>query len=164
MKDWLDKLLTTVEDFLAIIAAILILISMLTIVLEVFTRFFTGHSLVWVQEYNEYLLLYIPFLAGAWLLRQNGHVIINLIDNLLNEHSSRIVNIIVSVLGILAMIVLVYYSTVLTFENFQKGVTSTTVLKTPQVFVYLIIPIGSFFMLLEFVRIFYRSLGRAHLE
>lgn len=166
MKDWLDKLLTTVEDFLAIIAAILILISMLTIVLEVFTRFFTGHSLVWVQEYNEYLLLYIPFLAGAWLLRQNGHVIINLIDNLLNEHSSRIVNIIVSVLGILAMIVLVYYSTVLTFENFQKGVTSTTVLKTPQVFVYLIIPIGSFFMLLEFVKriIFYRSLGRAHLE
>lgn len=162
MKDWLDNVLTKAEDFLAMIAAILIIVSMLTIILEVFTRYFTGHSFVWIQEYNEYFLLYIPFLAGAWLLRQNGHVIINLIDNLLNDHSSRILNMIVAVLGIFSMLVLVYYSAVVTFENFQKGVTSTTVLRTPQAFVYIVIPIGSFFMLLEFVRIFYRSFKSTH--
>jgi|SRR5690625_3596972 len=152
LENSVGKVLDKTEVFLAAIAGILIMCSMLTVMLEVIVRYIFGTSFVWVQEYNEYILLYIPFLSGAWLLRNNDHVIVNLIDNILGKSSSIVLNIIVAILGILSMIIIVYYSTIVTLDILNRNVTSTTVLRTPQVYIYIIIPIGSFFMLLEFVR------------
>lgn len=146
------KTLDKIENLLAAIAGLLIMLSMLTIVLQIIVRNLYGNSLIWVQEYNEYILLYIPFLAGAWLLRNNDHVIVNLIDNISSLSSSRFLKVIVSILGISSMIIIVYYSTIVTIDIFNRGVTSTTVLSTPLVYVYMIIPLGSLFMLLEFIR------------
>ena len=152
MKKMIINTLDKIEIFLAGIAGLLIMFSLLSVVLEVVVRYFIGTSYVWVQEYNEYLLLYIPFLSGAWLLRNNDHVVVNLIDNILGKSSSFILNLIVAALGTLSMVILVYYSTIVTLDIFERGVTSTTVLRTPQIYVYIVIPIGSFFMLLEFIR------------
>ncbi|WP_078592623.1 TRAP transporter small permease [Evansella clarkii] len=152
MMNWLGKCLTKIEDMLAIIAGTLIFVSMITIVVEIIRRNMTGRSFVWVQEYNEYLLLYIPFLAGAWLLRNHGHVVINLIDNIISKGSSKILKIIVAILGVLSMAILVYYSSLVTYDMLANSVTSTTVLRTPQFYVYIVIPVGSFLMLLEFIR------------
>lgn len=152
MENLAGRALDRTENFLAAIAGILIILSMLTVMLEVIVRYIFGTSFVWVQEYNEYILLYIPFLTGAWLLRNNDHVIVNLIDKTLGESSSIILNIIVAILGILSMLIIVYYSTIVTLDILSRNVTSTTVLRTPQIYIYIIIPIGSFFMLLEFIR------------
>lgn len=152
MKKMIINTLDKIEIFLAGIAGLLIIFSLLSVALEVVVRYFIGTSYVWVQEYNEYLLLYIPFLSGAWLLRNNDHVVVNLIDNILGKSSSFILNLIVAALGTLSMVILVYYSTIVTLDIFERGVTSTTVLRTPQIYVYIVIPIGSFFMLLEFIR------------
>ncbi|SOC40227.1 TRAP transporter small permease [Ureibacillus acetophenoni] len=157
MTNLMNKTLDTVENVLAAVAGIFILLSMFTIVLEVIVRSTIGHSFVWVQEYNEYLLLYIPFLAGAWLLRNNDHVVINLIDNILGK-SSTVLNVIVAVLGFIAMAVLFYYSTIVTIDIFERGVKSTTVLRTPQVYIYIVIPIGSLLMALEFLRTFFKAI------
>src|SRR5699024_8812279 len=127
--DWMNNSLNKTENFLATIAGILIIFSMVSVVLEVIVRSFVGHSFVWIQEYNEYLLLYIPFLSGAWLLRKNDHVAINLIDNVIGKNSYRILTIFVAFLGIISMIVLVYYSTVVTLDILERGVKSTTVLR-----------------------------------
>jgi TRAP-type C4-dicarboxylate transport system permease small subunit len=126
--------------------------------LEVVFRFLFGSSFIWIQEYNEYLLLYIPFLTGAWLLRNNDHVVVNLIDNILEKRSFHILNALVSILGALSMIIIVYYSTIVTLDILERGVTSTTVLRTPQFYVYIIIPIGSFVMLLEFSRQLFKAI------
>lgn len=158
MTNLMNKTLDKVENFLAVIAGIFILLSMFTIVLEVIVRSTIGYSFVWVQEYNEYLLLYIPFLAGAWLLRNNDHVVINLIDNILGENPSKVLDVIVAILGLIAMSVLFYFSTIVTIDIFERGVKSTTVLRTPQVYIYIVIPIGSLLMALEFLRTFFKAI------
>lgn len=154
----LDKTLDKVENYLAVIAGVLMLFSLFSIMLEVVFRYLFGSSFIWVQEYNEYLLLYIPFLSGAWLLRNNDHVVVNLIDNILEKRSSVILNAIVAILGAISMIIIVYYSTIVTLDILERGVTSTTVLRTPQMYVYIIIPIGSCVMLLEFIRQLFKEI------
>lgn len=151
--------LNWIENVMAVIAGILILISMFSVILEVITRFFWNYSSVWVQEYNEYILLYIPFLAGAWLLRQNGHVAVDIINNFLNRKMEMVLNSIVALIGIIVMVVICYYGTLATVDAFARGVNSTTPLKTPQVYIYIIIPVGSFFLLLEFIRKFFTALN-----
>jgi len=147
-----SKILNRIEDVMAIFAGVLILFSMFSIVLEVINRYFWNNSSVWVQEYNEYILLYIPFLAGAWLLRQNGHVAVDIINSFLRGKVEYVLNIIVALIGITVMVVLFYYGTQATVDAFARGMNSTTALKTPQVYIYIIIPVGSFFLLLEFIR------------
>ena len=147
-----SKFLDLIEDVLATCAGVLILFSMFSVVLEVITRYLWNNSSVWVQEYNGYILLYIPFLAGAWLLRQNGHVAVDIINNFLRRKVEYVLNIIVALIGITVMVVLVHYGTQATVDAFARGVNSTTALKTPQVYIYIIIPVGSFLLLLEFIR------------
>lgn len=147
-----SNLLNRTEDVLAIIAGVLILFSMFSVILEVVTRYFWNISSVWVQEYNEYILLYIPFLAGAWLLRLNGHVAVDIINNFSGRKLTYVLNVIIAVIGIIVMVILVYYGTLATVDSFVRNVKSTSALKTPQAYVYMIIPIGSFCLLLEFIR------------
>lgn len=141
-----------IENLLAGIAGILILFSMLSTVSEVFVRYFFNYSIVWIQEYNEYILLYIPFLAGAWLLRINGHVTVDLIDNFISSKTKKHLGRIVPIIGIITMFIIVYASVLVTVEAYKENLTSTTILNTPQFYVYIVIPIGAILMLFEFCR------------
>src|SRR5690625_6272675 len=124
----IDKL----ENLLASLAGIVILFLMLSTILEVTARFFFNTSFVWIQEYNEYILLYIPFLAGAWLLRLNGHVAIDLIDNFIKSKSKRVLSGITAVIGIIVTAIIVYASILVTIHAYESNLTSTTILQTPQ--------------------------------
>src|SRR5690625_6344272 len=78
LENSVGKVLDKTEVFLAAIAGILIMCSMLTVMLEVIVRYIFGTSFVWVQEYNEYILLYLAFIYGKWLLRNKDDFIVNL--------------------------------------------------------------------------------------
>ncbi|MDP3768569.1 MAG: TRAP transporter small permease subunit, partial [Dehalococcoidia bacterium] len=41
---------------------------------EVFMRYLFNQPTRWVIEFSEYMLLYMALLAGAWVLKQEGHV------------------------------------------------------------------------------------------
>ncbi|AXF56957.1 TRAP transporter small permease subunit [Salicibibacter kimchii] len=146
------KLLNQIENVFAVTAGLLILFSMFSVVLEVIARYFFNISFIWVNEYNEYMLLYITFLSGAWLLRHNGHVSIDIINFFVGRKFNYVLNVIAALIGIFLMIILVYYGTLVTVDAYERNATSTTPLRTLQVYIYMIIPIGSFVLLLEFMR------------
>jgi len=150
--DKITNVFNKIEDILAGMACVLILLSMLSTIAEVFVRYFFNHSFVWIQEYNEYILLYIPFLAGAWLLRHNGHVAVDLIDMFIGARAKVNLDKIVAIIGIITTAVIVYASVIVTVDAYRENLISTTILNTPQFYVYIIIPIGTFFIMLEFFR------------
>ncbi|WP_096200505.1 TRAP transporter small permease [Bacillus sp. FJAT-45350] len=147
-----SKALDITENLLAAIGAILLLFVTFSVVFEIFSRYFFSHSFLWTKEITEYSLLYIPFLGAAWLLRTNGHITIDIIDMATNPQVQRIISIFVSLVGLFISCILVYFGTVTTLDLYKRGVTSISVLSIPQVYVYLIIPIGSFVLGLEFTR------------
>ena len=75
----LGKAFDIVVDVGAFAATWLIAVMALTIGLEVLMRRVFNNSLPWVIQINEYAVMAIPFLAGAWLLKRDGHTRLTLV-------------------------------------------------------------------------------------
>ncbi|MFD1708758.1 TRAP transporter small permease [Siminovitchia sediminis] len=152
----LSNILNRVEDVLFYIGGVLVIFSMLSITMEVIFRLTSGSSLIWVNEINEYILLYVPFLGAAWLIRENGHVVIDLIEGKLSKTFNRVNYILIALIGMLICLAFSWYGLQTVIDSYVRDMRSISVLQIPQVYVYAIIPIGGFVMLLEFIRMFYR--------
>ena len=154
----LSKGLDAVENFFAAIGGILLLGGMFIIVLEVLSTYFFKYSILWVNEISEYILLYIPFLGGAWLLRLNGHVKVDILEQFFSSRFMRFLDIIICLIGILISTILIWYGWLNALDNYIRGVNSLTLLEIPQVYIVIVIPVGGVLFLLEFVRKFYKAI------
>lgn len=152
----LSKGLDLAENFFAFLSGILLLISVLSVTLEVASRFFFNQSFVFINELNAYILLFVPFLAAAWLLRHNGHITVDLLDRVLPETVLRILDVLIVIVGIVVSGFLVWYGTLVTLDAYQRDLLSLTVVQFPQVYVFAAIPLGSLLLVLEFIRKGYR--------
>src|SRR5688572_3759233 len=78
-------------EIMARIAAVLTILIVVGVSFDVLGRYFFAQPIGWVFEATEYALLFIPFLAMAWLVREkSGHVQIELvIENLRAPIQSR---------------------------------------------------------------------------
>lgn len=155
----LSKALDITENIMVVIAALLLIISVLTVAIEIIARFLADTSFVWVIELNEYILLYLPFLVAAWLLRTNGHITLDLIDGLSNKLNYWL-GIVVNLIGIFVCTIVTWYGTLSTIDFFVREVHSYSVLKIPQVYVVIIIPVGALVLTLEFIRKLYRDASK----
>jgi TRAP-type C4-dicarboxylate transport system permease small subunit len=153
----LGRSLDRIENFFAFLGGILLLVAVSSVVFQISARYFFNVSFIWINEINEYILLYVPFLGAAWLLRHNGHVTVDLFAQVLPSRMRRGSNILIAIVGILVSAVLLWYGTVVTLEAYVRGTVSTTPAQIPQVYVMVVIPIGSLLLLLEFVRRLFRS-------
>lgn len=157
----LGKSLNRIEDFFAFLGGVLLVISVFGVAFQITARYFFNLSFIWINEVVEYTLLYVPFLAAAWLLRHNGHVTVDLLARVLPLRIRTGSNILVAVLGIIISAVLFWYGTVVAVEAYVQGTVSTTAAQIPQVYVMVVIPVGSLLLLLEFIRWLFNSPTRA---
>lgn len=141
-----------VVDLLAALAGVLIILAMLIVAFEIVMRYFLDRPQIWVMDVTETILLYFTFLATAWLLKKDGHVKMDLVVNRLNQRTQVLLNIITSILGVVISWALVWYGAQVTWDHFQRGVYIPTPLRLPTAPVLVIIPIGSFLLLLQFLR------------
>lgn len=148
----LGKSLDRIEDIFAFLGGILLVVAVFSVVFQVIARYFFGLSFIWINEVNEYILLYVPFLGAAWLLRHNGHVTVDLLVRVLPPRIKKASNILVAALGIIISAVLVWYGTSVTMEAYARGTVSTTSTQLPLVYLLVIIPVGSLLLLFEFIR------------
>lgn len=141
--------------FLAVFAGILVIFMMLAVDSEIVMRYFWGRPIVWVTEITEYCLLFITFLSAAWLLKRDKHVRMDLVLNKLEPNVRAISNIITSILGALVCLALTWFGTWVTIESFQLGYAMSSELETPEFIILSIIPIGSFMLFIQFLRMAY---------
>ena len=134
------------------LACILIAFSMLSVNIEILYRFFTGQAQLWVIEVSEYILLMMTFLGAAWVLKKDGHVRIDVLINRLEPRTQTILNIVTSVVGAIFCLIIVWYGTDVTWENFQKGTTFYKAVGFPKAPIMAAIPIGSFLLFIQFLR------------
>jgi TRAP-type C4-dicarboxylate transport system permease small subunit len=92
----------------------------------------------------------------AWVLKIEGHVKIDLVVNRLNPRNQCVVNSITSILGAITCLVLLWYGTKVSWEFFERGTITNTILELPSAPLFAIVPIGSFLLFIQFLR---RSYG-----
>ncbi len=146
-------------NLLAYLAAALIAFIMLSVSYEVVMRYFFNRPPVWVIDITEILLLYIAFLAVAWLLREEGHVRMDMVLTRLKSRPQATLNIITSTICAIIFLVVTWYGVRVTWVHFQKGLYSPTFLDIPSAYSLVIIPVGSFLLFIQFLRRIRRFVG-----
>lgn len=134
------------------VAGILLVFAMLIISGAVASRYFLGRPIGWVIEISEYIILFVTFLVAAWVLKQEGHVKMDIVLNQLNPRTQSMINVITSGISAIVCFILTWYGAKVTWELFQTGYFTPTLLELPKFIIIAIIFIGSFLLFIQFLR------------
>lgn len=149
-----DRLL----DLLMIIGAALIVFDVFAVSLDVMVRYIFGFTYVQLFETVEFTLLWMTFLGTAWLLRERGHVRVELVVSKLSPENRSKFELVVYIAVILLLSILAVYSAKMVIEHVGSGAKLAGVMRPKRWVVEIIIPIGFMFMLVEAIREFVLTL------
>ena len=161
MKDWLrhvNKVLEGIENFMAYLAGILLFIMVLSICYEIVLRYFFSRPTLWVVGLVEYILFCATFLGTGWLLRKDGHVKVDIGMAFFSEKGRALLNAITSCIGIASCIVMTLYGTKTTYDFFVRNIMTSQDPEIPKFLLLAFIPLGFFFLVIEFIRRGFESL------
>jgi len=153
----------------AVVTGTIIVLVMVAVCVNVIMRYLFNRPIAGVEEITEYLLLYITFIGTAWLLREEGHVRVDILLNRVKPKTLAFLSVISSLIGVLICGVLAWYGFKVTWVNFQQGAYFPHILEFPKAPILVIIPCGSFLLLIQFLRRTARSLqnlrsGEKHMD
>ncbi len=70
----MERLLTRMDWLLDKITLVLLILLNLVVGLQIFSRYVLNHSLFWSEELARYMFIWLVFLSGAMVLRQDRHI------------------------------------------------------------------------------------------
>jgi C4-dicarboxylate transporter DctQ subunit len=146
------RLFDRLIDFATVLAGIMIIFLMLSVSMEVVLRYFWGRPISWVDEIAGYILLYIPFLIAAWVLRREGHVTMDLLTDRLNPGPRYLLNFVTSLISAAICIVLTWFGWRSSLYFVRVHYQTPTVLMLPKGVLSGIIFVGFFLLAVQFLR------------
>ena len=147
-------------NVLAVVAGILVVGTMLLVTAEVIMRHFFNRPIVWVIEIIQYALVFITFLAAAWLLRKEGHVIMDLLVNRLSAKSRDLANVITSTVAAIMCLVVTWFGIVVGVDYYQIDYIYQGTLTIPSFYLEAVVPLGTLLLSIQFLRRAYGYLGK----
>jgi TRAP-type C4-dicarboxylate transport system permease small subunit len=138
-------------NFLASLASLLIFLIVMAISFSVATRFLFQISWVGLVELSAMSLLFITFMGTTWVLRRNGHTTMDFVIKQFSTRSQAFINMITSMTCALICLVLVWYGTEVAWSRFLKGTYLFSHVNIPDAYFLFIIPVGSFFLFVQFL-------------
>jgi TRAP-type C4-dicarboxylate transport system permease small subunit len=147
-NSFFDKLLS----LMAIVAGGLLAFSLLSVSFAVASRYFFNYPIGWVIEISSYILLYVTFLVGAWVLKGGGHVTIDIILSQLQSRTQSLINFVTSIINAAVCLILTYYAGKVTLDLYQTHYFTPTELELPKWTINIIIVIGSLSLFFQFIR------------
>ena len=141
--------------FLAFVGILFLAATLLLVNYEVVARYILNQPTPWMLEIVEYALLYICFLGTAWVLKEEGHIKMDLVLNRLNPRAQVWLNIITSFVGIIICLIITWYGITVALDLYQSGQYYAAFLKPPKYIIIGIVPVGCFLLFIQFLRITY---------
>ena len=137
---------------MAILSGLLLLWMMVSIIVSVTMRNLGLQPFAWLFTSLEYGLLYMTMLGAPWLVREKGHVHIELFTAGLSPAGQRFVSRLVAVLCVLVCVVLAWKGAELVAKNLSRNDYDVRAYYTPKWMLTLAFPISFGFMAIEFAR------------
>ena len=147
-----DSFFDKILNLMAIVAGGLLAFSMLSVSIAVATRYFFNYPIGWVIEISSYILLYVTFLVAAWVLKEGGHVTIDIILNQLKSRTQSLINFITSIINAAVCLILTYSAGKVTLDLYKTNYFTPTELELPKWIINIIIVIGSLSLFIQFIR------------
>jgi C4-dicarboxylate transporter DctQ subunit len=139
-------------DGMAILAGAVLLFINVAVCYAIAMRYFFSDPPIWVTQTTEYALLWIVFLATTWLLREKGHVNVDIVYSHLGTGTKRALDAVMYTIAGLACGVVFVFSVLYIQDCYVNGVTDVRAVTVPKWTVFLVIPVGSFCLTLQLFR------------
>ena len=137
---------------MAVLAGALMAAMMAMIVLDVVLRNFGTQSSAHFFTFTEYFLLLIPLLGAPWLVREKGHIYIELVIVTLPAVPRKALQWAVVALCAATCIVLAWYGGGITVRDFVQNEKDVRSFDMPRWILMLSMPLSFGMMALEFLR------------
>ena len=138
--------------FMALIAAGTLIWLMISVVTSVVMRNLGMQPYAWLFTSSEYGLLYMTMLGAPWLVRERGHVHIELVTAALPPTLRRIVSRTVALACVAVSLILAWYGLQLFLTNIERNDYDVRVYYYPRWLLTITFPIAFSFMAVEFAR------------
>jgi len=140
-----------IVNTLAVLGAVIVFLMMLSVSIGVAMRFFFNRSPVWLIEICGYGMVFMTFLVAAWVLREEGHVKIDILLDRLNHKHRTVFECVMSFVGAVVCLVIAGLGVIVTLDHLQRGVRTSTDLSIPWAPLLVVIPLGAFALFLQFL-------------
>jgi C4-dicarboxylate transporter DctQ subunit len=140
------------SDLMAALAGVILVFITAAVCYTIGMRFLFRQTTIWIIPMTEYALLWIVFLGTTWLLREGGHITTDVVYVHLNKKTKGYLDFIMSVIGGLTCVLLVYLGVVHMYDCMIHGVTDVRAITVPKPAIFVIIPIGSILLTIQFFR------------
>jgi TRAP-type C4-dicarboxylate transport system permease small subunit len=120
----------------------------------------TPYAIGWAVEASEYILLLITFFATGWVLKNGGHINVDVVLGLLSRRSQEIYQgVLYSIVTVLCLVfTIVGLSTA--WESYLSGTLQVKVYSFPKWILIMLIPLGGFFLFVESFKIACRRFAK----
>lgn len=145
----LSKIFDGTLTVLLWISACCLLLVVVSVMIEVFMRYFLNRPQEWVVEFSEYSLLYITFLSCAYILKKEGHITVDIVISHFSLKKKRFLSVLQYVVSAIISSVFLYIGAKTTLDHYARGIYNPTVLQIPMAYVLMVIPIGGFFLFVQ---------------
>jgi TRAP-type C4-dicarboxylate transport system permease small subunit len=139
-------------DALAVIAAAMLALITVLIVADVSIRNLGFQPYPHTLALTEYSLLYMTMLGSPWLVRNKGHIHIEILVGRLRGGARRIAHAFVCLVCIAVCAMLAWYSLDVTLTNLARGETDIRSFDSPRWILVACMPLGFGLMVIEFAR------------
>jgi TRAP-type C4-dicarboxylate transport system permease small subunit len=135
---------------LGVLAAGLILLSVLVVCQMVFVRAVLGQSSIWQTEFVIYSLVAATFLGAPYILLTRGHVGVDLVPLLLPPRRRRQMHLVGSTVGILFIGMFLYGALPWWYDAWTQDIRSPSIWHPRLWIPYLTVPVGLAVLLLQY--------------
>lgn len=137
---------------MAVIAGVLLVWLMVSIIWSVAMRNLGLQPYAWLFVSGEYGLFYLTLLGAPWLVRERGHVHVELVTAMLPEPAQRAVSRAVAALCVAVCAVLAWYGVELVSQNIERAAFDVRAYFTPKWWLTVAFPLSFGLMAVEFAR------------
>ncbi|WP_233275790.1 TRAP transporter small permease [Salibacterium aidingense] len=137
---------------MASVGRLLLIVIIVLILIDIIALSTLNYSFSWVFEVTEYLLLFIPFLGVAFVLKREEHIKLDFLLNLLNIEQRTMVEIINSFIGLITSLIIAVFGFLVTWKFLVNSAMTEAVLQLPRFIIVGIIPISFVFVTIQFLR------------
>jgi TRAP-type C4-dicarboxylate transport system permease small subunit len=135
-RSWFDLLI----DALAVVAGARVVLLAALVVVDVAARSLRIFTLPWSLEATEYMLYAVTFLGAPWVLRERGHIAIELVVERLPARARAATEALAELAGAVICALLLYYACRVVWQSYESGISVQKSFSFPEWVAYAGIP------------------------
>ena len=156
----LGRLFDYINIIMVVVSAILLLGLTFIVGADITLRYLFNRPLGWVKEVSEYILVGLGFLVAAWILKDDGHVKMDLVLNKVGPRVQTMMNIITSIISTIIVLTMTWFALRVIVDFYRTKLVAPSVLEPPKWILLTPIFVGCLLLAIQFIRRTYGFIGK----